>query len=399
MSIIFIYQNNKYKIDNRNFTIINEALRKFLSLVDKNEKDLIFLYKGKKINNNITLLNKLNNIIISVFNIRINKRNKKCDYIRCPTCQNLSFLNINKNNNSKYNILLNNCINNHELNDLSINEYVNYQNNIIKCSICKNNKNLYDNNFYRCSCGKNICKLCLEKHNIKNHNIIEYNRRYDTCNKHRKEYISYCKDCKLNLCEKCEGKHNKHKIVIYKMIINKIRIEEIKKDLNKNIDRIKEYKEEINILNEFYNNIMINYKNDLDDYINIINEILYYLDNLKNYETINNVINFKLEILNKDIINYFMNDNIKMRMINLMDIFDRYINQIDIIYKINKDENNLKIFGSKFVLNNKNYIMMIDNKINKIKENHIINDKKRKNLKILLFTDKDIKDMSYIFNG
>jgi len=80
MSIIFIYQNNKYKIDKRNFNIINEALRKFLSLVEKNENDLIFLYKGKKINNNITLLN---NIIISVFNIRINKNNKKYYYIRC----------------------------------------------------------------------------------------------------------------------------------------------------------------------------------------------------------------------------------------------------------------------------------------------------------------------------
>ena len=139
------------------------------------------------------------------------------------------------------------------------------------------------------------------------------------------------------------------------MIINKIKIKEMKKDLKKNIDRIKEYKEEINILNEIYNNIMKNYKNDLDDYINIINGILYYLDNLKNYETINNVINFNLEILNKDINNYFMNDNIKKRMINLMDIFDRYINQINIIYTINKDENNLKIFGSKFVENNKNY--------------------------------------------
>ena len=117
------------------------------------------------------------------------------------------------------------------------------------------------------------------------------------------------------------------------MIINKIRIEEMKKDLNKNIDRIKEYKEEINLLNDIYNNIVINYKNDLEDYIKIINETLYYLDNLKNYETINNIINFKLEILNKDINNYFMNDNIKKRMINLMDIFDRYINQIDIIYK------------------------------------------------------------------
>jgi len=95
MSIIFIYQNNKYKIDNMNFNTINEALRKFLSLVDKNENDLIFIYKGKKINNNITLLNKLNNIIISVFNIRINKNNEKYYYIRCPTCQNLSYLNIN----------------------------------------------------------------------------------------------------------------------------------------------------------------------------------------------------------------------------------------------------------------------------------------------------------------
>ena len=36
MSIIFIYQNNEYKIDNKNINSINEALRQFLSLVDKN---------------------------------------------------------------------------------------------------------------------------------------------------------------------------------------------------------------------------------------------------------------------------------------------------------------------------------------------------------------------------
>jgi len=116
MPIEFIYQYNKYKIDNKKINIINEALTKFLSIIDKHENDLIFLYKGKKINNKI-LLNKSNNIIISVFNIRINNKNKEC-YIRCPTCQNLSYLNIN--NNEKYNISLNNCINNHEYNNLSI---------------------------------------------------------------------------------------------------------------------------------------------------------------------------------------------------------------------------------------------------------------------------------------
>jgi len=175
-----------------------------------------------------------------------------------------------------------------------------------------------------------------------------------------------------------------------------MKIEEMKKDLNKNINRIKEYKEEINILNEIYNNVIINYIKDLDDYKNLINKILYYLDNLKNYKTINNVINFKLEILNKDINNYFMNESLKNKMIYLLDIFDRYINKIYVIYEINKEEKEFKIFGSEFVKNNKNCLMMIDNKINKIKEKYIIKDK-RKNLKILLFIDKPINDMSYMF--
>ena len=91
-----------------------------------------------------------------------------------------------------------------------------------------------------------------------------------------------------------------------------------------------------------------------------------------------------------------MNENIKKKMIYLMDIFDRYINQIDIIYEINKEERLMNIFGSKFVENNKECLMMIDNRIYKIKENLIINDKKRKILKILLFTDKIINDMSFM---
>jgi len=103
-------------------------------------------------------------------------------------------------------------------------------------------------------------------------------------------------------------------------------------------------------------------------------------------------------MLNKDINNYFMNENIKKKMIYLINIFDRYSNQINIIYEINKEENDLKIFGSKFIENNKNCLMMINNKIHKIKEN-IINDKKRKNLKIILFTDKTIKDMNSMFLG
>ena len=49
MSIMFIYQNNKYKMEIKNINTIKEALTKFLSIINKKEKDLIFLYKGKKL--------------------------------------------------------------------------------------------------------------------------------------------------------------------------------------------------------------------------------------------------------------------------------------------------------------------------------------------------------------
>ena len=260
---------------------------------------------------------------------------------------------------------MDNCIKNHKFDDILIHEFIKNQKKYlenIKCSICNNDKNLYNNYFYICSCGKNICKLCLENHKIENHNIIEYDKRYNICIYHKKEFISYCKDCKTNLCEKCEKKHYKHKIIIYKMIINKIKIKEMKNKLNDNNEKINEFKEEIDKLKEIFNNFIINLKNDLEDYINLINIILYCLDNLYNYETIINVINFKLESLNSDI-NNFLNKNIK---------------------------NKIKIFGSKFVEKNKKKInIIINNKIFELNQKYKIKKKdKIKKIKIKLLVNK-----------
>ena len=65
--------------------------------------------------------------------------------------------------------------------------------NEIKCDLCKNNKYLYNNNFYICTCKKYICQLCMINH-IKNkeHNVLYYDRRYSYCNIHMIEYSSYC---------------------------------------------------------------------------------------------------------------------------------------------------------------------------------------------------------------
>jgi len=386
-------------IENNDFA--NEILSKFLSMINENKKNIIFLYKGKRISfEDINLLNKLkdNNLIILVFNIKNNNNNDKCNYITCPKCSNLCFFNINSN----YNISLDNCINNHKYDNIFIDDFIKSQNDNlenIECFICKNNINLYNNNFYICSCGKPICKLCLQNHNIKNHNIIEYNKRYYICNNHNKEFISYCKDCKINLCEKCEDEHYKHKIIMYKMEVNKIKVNEMNNKLNETKERINEFKKQFDILIEVYNNSIIKLKNNLEEYKYLINIIIYYLDNLKNYEAIQNTINFKLELINKDISNFLYND-LKEKINYLIDIFERYYNNMDIVYEINKYSNNdkMNIFGEKFVENNKRKsFLLIKNNLSELKENYIIKNKNKKYIKIKLFIDKKITNMSYMF--
>ena len=111
-------------------------------------------------------------------------------------------------------ISMTNSINNHKYLELSLFDFIKSQINIkIYCNICKNNKILYNKNFYLCSCGIYICELCSNNHNI-THFIIEYNKRYEYCYIHQKEFISFCYNCKKNLCQICEPIHFQHKIIL-----------------------------------------------------------------------------------------------------------------------------------------------------------------------------------------
>ena len=163
--IIFLYEKNKKEMILEYKYSLKELLKKYLSLIDQKQKDILFMYKGKELSlqsNNIILNGNRN--IISVINLNKKKNVNETNYILCPKCTNLQFLNINEEK-----ISMTNCINNHKYLDLSINNFIKRQNELkINCSICNNNKLLYNNNFYICSCGKNICKLCRDNHNIKN---------------------------------------------------------------------------------------------------------------------------------------------------------------------------------------------------------------------------------------
>ena len=77
---------------------------------------------------------------------------------------------------------------------------------------------------------------------------------------------------------------------------------------------------------------------------------------------------------------------------------EKDISEINIIYKI-EEENNIRIFGSEFVKNNKNICkMIIDNKEYEITEEYYIENNNNNNkLKIKLKGIDNVTDMSYMF--
>ena len=77
------------------------------------------------------------------------------------------------------------------------------------------------------------------------------------------------------------------------------------------------------------------------------------------------------------------------------------ISEINIIYNVDKyGENNINIFGSNFVKNNKNICkMIIDNKEHEISEKYNIKSYNKNKLEIKLKGIDNVNDMSYMLYG
>jgi len=197
----------------------------------------------------------------------INDNIKESKEIICPKCNENILIKLDE-----YKINLFNYKNNHNINNILLNEY---ENNIdiskIICNNCKikNKSNTYNNEFYRCNiCKINLCPICKSNHN-KDHKIINYDNKNYICEIHNLNYIKYCKDCKLNLCTLCSKEHKNHSTIYYDDII--INEEDNKKEINK----LKEY------INKFNNSI--------NDIIEILKKVKYNMNHY--YNIYNNIIN------------------------------------------------------------------------------------------------------------
>ena len=396
VNIKFIYGYKIIEMSNKDNNLLRtNILLKFAETIHKDIKDLYFIYKGKELsykNNDKILILKNENIIINIINLINKKEDNNLNQIICPKCKEMAIINFEEDN-----IIIHNCINNHNNIYSQGEEFMKYQYiNELKCDICNNDKSLYNDNFYLCSCNKYICPLCVNYHY--NHNMIDYKDRFYKCNKHIKNYIIYCYNCNQNLCQECGEEHNKkHKIIFYKeKIPTEKKLVEIIKEFEDRKAKINKYKFEINILNNLYSKNMNNIINYLNIYISLNENIYKSINNIKNYESIVNLNNLKNKKIIKDI-DVFLNDNISNKYKYLIKFLYNNINnnQMTIIYK--NSDIKIKLFDELFIECNKNKcFLLIDGKINKICSEYEFN-KKEENITINLIEYNDIEDISYMF--
>ena len=227
MNAIFLFDKEKTVIECLDSDCFDEIFNKIRKKINIKQNEMIFLYKGKKINQNIKINeyinkedlknNKINILCIKIKHISKEKslhNKKKLNEIICPECGEICKIKFDD-----YKIILYECINNHTLKNIEFENFIETQNiekYKVKCFNCnKIEETIKYDKYYIClKCNQILCIFCKKMHD-KEHNIINYEDKNYICNIHNERYISYCNKCNNNLCLKCENKHKNENSLIY----------------------------------------------------------------------------------------------------------------------------------------------------------------------------------------
>ena len=358
---------------------MKDVINKYKSKSKLDKGYFAFLYNGNLVNEDLTVNEIINNnsknskkiqILVILIEEDLNNNNReqnkeiiiKSKNIICPECKEDIRIKI-----KDYKIYLYECKNNHEINNISLNEFTQTQKidlSKIICDSCRkhNKAQTYYNEFYFCvDCNWNICPFCKEKHN-KNHIVIRDDKKNLSCFEHKESFIKYCNKCKLNLCFSCIEKHKEHSD-------DTIPFESIKPEMKIIKDRIQTFR---TILDNFDNNIneiikKIYYvKDNLEEYYKIYKDIIDNFDNnainMRNYEIYQNLNEIKNDygIIN-EIININENIHISKKVEKTTEIHDRIINK-DINKK--KEDENIKFITCQKCNDIPKITFLINNKVN-----------------------------------
>ena len=402
---VFNYKNEDFIIQCRSNEKMEDIFNRFRRKADVEREYLIFLYNGNYIKNDELTFDKIANtqdrerrqINILVIGSEpdpepiklINSNN-----IICPECKQDIKLLI-----EDYNISLSECKNKHEFDNIYFNKLDETQTidiSTIICKICKkfNMAKSYNNLFYKCiTCKIDLCPLCKISHE-KSHNIINYDDYNYICEQHNKTYIAYCDDCKQNICTFCEQNHKNHKIITFGQIIP---------DKDQKAGYLKQLKEKIDKLNDDINGIITRLekvKENFQYYYDLNKKIInnFNLDKI-NYEILYNVNNINKNNTLKDIDDIINENNITKKTKKILDIYNKMSTDstISLLYDCQKKDS--KLFGEKFVENNKDICKMrINGKEYQISEKFDFSNFNNELITIKLKGMKNVSDMTEMFS-
>ena len=399
--IIFQYFQKDYvTLNNEDEKLIN-ILHNFSKVINININELCFFYKGKQLKLNSKL--KIKDFQFSIIKILVIHSKLKIqllfepNQILCPICKNLTIFKLKDGK-----ISIKNCIGKHNKKNMEIHDFIKNQKILeekIKCSECFNMKYYYKNDFSKCSCNNNIsiCPLCRNKH-LKDKQMDYYDYFYK-CYKHNAQYSLYCEQCHKNICKECEQQCKKHNLKYFKsMLLPEKKINLIKVELIESKEAILQY---INNLEKLKNTLIKKIdvlKTDLNDYYKLLEKISFSIDNLVNYENIQILLNFDSFKIKK-YINTNIKEKIKKNLKLQIDLFDRP-NKMEMIYENINQESKINLFGEEFSKNNKrNCFLVINDEVKDFNSIYNIDIKKENSVKVELFEENRITNMSSLFNN
>ena len=372
---------------------MKDLFKKFTTEANIEGKNTIYFFNGNIISNSNKTIEELTNqksfiIFPTTFdNFDPNKSLKiESNEVICPECKCSAFLTI-----KDYKMNLNCSKNNHKFNNIPIKDFS-------KTQEINNNSFIFNSFNY--------------KNGINNNNY--FNQGNYICKDHNEKYISYCKTCKKNICLICKKYHDSHEAIEYSKII--IKDDNIIKDMDEIRKIIDSFENNINQIIKKLNIV----KENIEEYYRIIYGLInnYFKNKNKNYVILknikdiicnNNLINDIKKINNSDNkYNNIINIYNKIKFLNICDEINslNHKNEIinksksySLIYKIDKNSNEIKLFGTNFVNNNKNILKLeIKGKEYELMENYIFQNNNNNELKVKIRGIENVTNMEDMFN-